>query len=112
MEHSGRLPPHAGFLLVVGVGEDCLSIEKTQTVLPLVYVQIDFLSQRILPEPLSHFTQTPMRKFPRRAVAKRQVTQSAQAEKPSEWVGENQKISRSWVRNLRVSSWRKEDPTF
>ena len=40
--------------------------------------------------------------------AKRQVTQPAQKqEKLAKWVEESPKISRSWVRNLRVSSWQR-----
>lgn len=99
----------------MGVGGGHLSIEGTQTVLPLVYVQIDFLSQRDSPEPLSHLHPTPMRKFPRRAqFAKRQVTQSAPETRETSQVGgekpEDKQVmgSKSQVRQLAE----KERSTF
>ena len=89
--------------------ESCLSIEGTQTVLSLVNVQIDFLSQRILQSLSPICTQRPWGNFPGGTICQKagHTVSSEKQEKLAKWVEKSPKTSRSWVRNLRVSSWQR-----
>lgn len=86
--------------------ENCLSIEETQTVLPLVNVQIDFLSQRILQSLSPICTQRPWGNFPGGTICQK-AGHTVSSEKLVEQMEKSPKISRSWVQNVRVSSWQR-----